>query len=116
MVITDRLEAPELVRILTDSGLWETPEEVREAVEKMEGFTVIAREGRHIDRAIGDYFIDDREFLAGEVPAQWVAYIDSEAVGRDIRLSGDNGRAVDLLEDPAGRYCRDWRYYVIREE
>lgn len=116
MNITGRLERAELVRILNASDLWDSREEVEEAVDKMEGFVVLRREGRTIDDAIGNFFIDDRDLLAGEVPDRWIVYIDAEAVGRDIRLSGMNGRAVDELDDPSGRYGRDFLHYVIRED
>lgn len=115
MNVTERIEPSELFRILNDSGLWDSVEEIQEAVESREGFTVIEREGGHIDRAIGDYYIDDRDIMAGEVPANWAVYIDSEALGRDIRLSDYNGRAVDLIDDPTGLYGRDWNFYVIRD-
>lgn len=114
MNITDKLEQEELLRVLIASSLWDTREEVEDAVEKMEGFVVLSGDGKPIDEAIGDYFIDDGD-IAGSVPAQWVAYIDAEAVGRDIRVSGEAGRAVDLLEDPAGGYGGDWKYFVIRD-
>lgn len=114
MIVTDTLEPEELARILKASELWDDPEEIGEAVDSREGFVVITRNGKNIDSAIGDYYIDDGD-VAGEVPARWVVYIDAEALGRDIRLSGeDGGRAVDLISDPSGMYGQDWRYYIIR--
>lgn len=45
MNVTERIEPSELFRILNDSGLWDSVDEIREAVESREGFTVIEREG-----------------------------------------------------------------------
>lgn len=114
MVITDRLDPVELARILHDSGLWETVAEVEAAAASREGFVIIAREGRHIDAAIGEYYLDDLGYI-DDVPEPWAPYIDEERFGRDIRLDDAHGRAVDLIDDPSGLYGRDWRYYVIRE-
>lgn len=115
MIVTDTLKTEELARILTDSGLWETTAEIETATANREGFTILAREGRHIDAAIGEYYLTDCGYI-DEVPERWAVYIDEERFGRDIRLESSDGRAVDLLEDPTGRYGRDWRYYVIREQ
>lgn len=114
MDITDRLERAELIRILKASELWESSEAVEEAVDKMEGFTVLRREGGHIDQVIGDFWVYELDFLAGQVPDSLLCYIDTEKIGRDIRITDESGRAVDELDDPAGRYGRDWLHYVVR--
>lgn len=111
MDVTDRLDRAEVVRILTDSGLWETETaaEIGEMIDWQtakdpkytEAFTIIAREGRHIDAAIGEYFLYDVGDIE-DAPERWAPYIDDEKYGRDIRLSIDRGRAVDLLDDPTG--------------
>lgn len=115
MDVTDRLDRAEVVRILNDSGLWETVAEVDAVASDREAFTILAREGRHIDAALGEYYLTDCDYIA-DVPERWAPYIDEERFGRDIRLENEHGRAVDLLDDPTGSYGRDWRYYVIRWE
>ena len=113
MNIKNELERAELVRILTASGLWETQEEVEDALEYRYNYDVLERDGKTIDEAIGEFYLEDLEYIE-KVPARWRAYIDYEKYGRDIRLADAYGRAVDELEDASGRYGTDWKYYVIR--
>lgn len=113
MNIKNELDRAELVRILTESGLWETPEEVEDALEYRYNYDVIQRDGKTIDDAIAEFYLDDLGYIE-RVPVNWRPYIDYEKYGRDIRFSDAYGRAVDELEDASGRYGTDWRFYVIR--
>lgn len=115
MEVKRTLSDEELFRILYESGLWETREEVETALSLSHrtNFDVIARDGGTIDSAIGEFFLDELGYI-DRVPEHWAVYIDRERYGRDIRLGDARGRAVDELTDEAGRYGTDWKYFVIR--